>query len=82
LIDGRDVYRAARAMGYRGPVIVCSAFGARDAQRELGAEAAISKPFDPADPPVPFATSSKQPPAATPRKRRTRFKLRSVNSSS
>ena len=46
-IDGRTFYRQARANGYRGPVMICSAFGAQAARDELGAEASISKPFDP-----------------------------------
>ena len=48
-MDGRDVYRRIRSQGYEGPVVICSAYGAADAQRELGADAAISKPFDPKD---------------------------------
>ena len=47
IVDGRTVYRSARAGGYSGPFMICSAFGAREAQEELGAEASMSKPFDP-----------------------------------
>ena len=48
-IDGRTFYRRARLMGYPGPVLLCSAYGAESARRELGATAAIAKPFDPDD---------------------------------
>ena len=48
-IDGRMVFKRARDDGFEGPVIICSAFGAEAAKRELGAEAAVSKPFDPDD---------------------------------
>ena len=46
-IDGREVYRRARALGYGGPVLILSAFGARQAQRELGADDSMAKPFEP-----------------------------------
>ena len=46
-IDGREVYRRMRASGVEVPVVIISAFGARQAQRELGADAAVEKPFDP-----------------------------------
>jgi DNA-binding response OmpR family regulator len=46
-MDGREFYRQARGSGYTGPVIVCSAYGAGAAKVELGADAAIDKPFDP-----------------------------------
>lgn len=48
-LDGRTFYRLARSLGYSGPVILCSAFGAAAAQQELGAEASLAKPFDPDD---------------------------------
>jgi DNA-binding response OmpR family regulator len=48
-MDGRQFFAEARRHGYDGPVLVCSAAGAHAAQRELGAEAAIDKPFDPDD---------------------------------
>ena len=47
-IDGREFYRRAREMGYTSPVLILSAYGAREAQQELGAEASLAKPFDPA----------------------------------
>jgi two-component system OmpR family response regulator len=46
-LNGREVYGRARASGYEGPVAICSAFGATHARAELGAQAAISKPFEP-----------------------------------
>ena len=46
-MDGRTFYQRARQVGYGGPVVVCSAYGAANAQRELGAQGAIDKPFDP-----------------------------------
>ena len=48
-IDGRAFFRRARQSGYRGPIIICSAYGAEAARCELGASAAITKPFDPLD---------------------------------
>lgn len=47
VMDGRHFYAEARSAGYQGPVIVCSAHGAREACLELGAQASVSKPFDP-----------------------------------
>jgi DNA-binding response OmpR family regulator len=47
VIDGRTFYREMRALGYDIPVIILSAYGAETARRELGAEAALGKPFDP-----------------------------------
>ena len=46
-MDGRGFFRELRARGDRTPVLVSSSFGARTAQRELGAEGSIEKPFDP-----------------------------------
>ncbi len=46
LMDGREFYHRARDAGYGGPVIVCSADGAGQACRELGAQKALPKPFD------------------------------------
>jgi len=46
-MDGRSFYAAARDAGYDGPIVICSAYGARDASLELGADGAITKPFDP-----------------------------------
>lgn len=46
-MDGRTAFRALRAGGVTAPVLVLSAYGAHSARRELGAEAALDKPFDP-----------------------------------
>jgi two-component system response regulator MprA len=46
-MDGRTFYRELRSRGISAPVLIASAYGARSAQQELGAEAAIEKPFDP-----------------------------------
>jgi CheY-like chemotaxis protein len=46
-MDGRAVFREMRARGHTAPVLIASAYGARPAQQELGAEASIEKPFDP-----------------------------------
>jgi DNA-binding response OmpR family regulator len=47
--DGREFYRRARAGGYRSPILILSAYGAHEAQIELGADGSLSKPFDPED---------------------------------
>jgi len=49
VLDGPGFYRELRARGDTTPVLVTSSVGARDAQRELGAEGAIEKPFEPDD---------------------------------
>ena len=46
-MDGRTFYRELRARGHQAPVLIASAFGARAAQLELGAQGALEKPFDP-----------------------------------
>jgi DNA-binding response OmpR family regulator len=46
-IDGRTALRRMRALGVGAPVVIVSAYGARRAQRELAAEAAFEKPFEP-----------------------------------
>jgi two-component system response regulator (stage 0 sporulation protein F) len=46
-MDGRGFFRELRARGIDTPVLIASAYGARDAQKELGAEASVEKPFDP-----------------------------------
>jgi DNA-binding response OmpR family regulator len=46
-MDGRDFYRRARNAGFRGPIVIISAFGSEDAKQELGADAALAKPFEP-----------------------------------
>jgi CheY-like chemotaxis protein len=47
VLDGRAFYRELRASGNHTPVLIASAYGARDAQIELGAQGAIGKPFEP-----------------------------------
>lgn len=46
VMDGRTFYRELRQAGHRIPVIVLSAYQARAAAHELGADAGMSKPFD------------------------------------
>ena len=46
-MDGRTFFRELRSRGDKTPVLIASAFGAHDAQRELGAEGAVEKPFTP-----------------------------------
>jgi CheY-like chemotaxis protein len=46
-MDGRGFFYELRARGDHTPVLIASAYGARAAQRELGAEASVEKPFDP-----------------------------------
>jgi two-component system copper resistance phosphate regulon response regulator CusR/two-component system response regulator QseB len=46
-MDGREFYRRARSTGFHNPIIILSAYGAFAAQKELGADAALAKPFDP-----------------------------------
>jgi DNA-binding response OmpR family regulator len=47
VMDGRTFYKQLRERGVKTPVVIASAYGARAAQAELGAQAAIEKPFDP-----------------------------------
>jgi two-component system alkaline phosphatase synthesis response regulator PhoP len=49
VMDGRTCFRQMRARGIDAPVLILSAHDAKDAQRELHAEASMSKPFDPDD---------------------------------
>jgi DNA-binding response OmpR family regulator len=46
-MDGRAFYREYRARGGKAPVVLLSAYGALEARDELGADAAVTKPFDP-----------------------------------
>jgi two-component system OmpR family response regulator len=48
-MDGRTLYRRVSQAGYRGPVLVLSAFEPNRAKQELGAEASLEKPFEPED---------------------------------
>ena len=45
--DGRAVFRELRAAGVTTPVMILSAFDARRARDELGAEGFMNKPFEP-----------------------------------
>jgi DNA-binding response OmpR family regulator len=47
VMDGRTFVRELRALPCDTPVLVLSAYEAQRAQRELGAEAGMDKPFDP-----------------------------------
>ena len=46
-MNGRNVYRGIRQRHSGIPVLILSAFGAVTAQQELGAQAAMNKPFEP-----------------------------------
>jgi DNA-binding response OmpR family regulator len=48
-LDGRECFKEIRSRGYGVPVLILSAYGAEQARHELGAQAAVIKPFDPAD---------------------------------
>jgi two-component system, OmpR family, response regulator len=47
VMDGRSFYAALRGLPSDVPVLLLSAYGSRTAQRELGANDALDKPFDP-----------------------------------
>ena len=46
VMDGREVMRQSRGAGNNTPVLLLSAYGAQRARQELGANDALSKPFD------------------------------------
>lgn len=46
-LDGRAAFRKLREQGVDAPVLVLSANGAHAAKRELSADAALEKPFEP-----------------------------------
>ena len=46
-MDGRGFFHELRARGDATPVLILSAYDAEKTRNELGAEAAIAKPFDP-----------------------------------
>jgi two-component system response regulator AdeR len=46
VMDGRSFYQAFRNEGMGAPVVILSAHGARAAQRKLGAEDSMDKPFN------------------------------------
>jgi DNA-binding response OmpR family regulator len=45
--DGRAVFRELREKGVRAPILILSAYDARNAFEELGAQAFVNKPFEP-----------------------------------
>jgi DNA-binding response OmpR family regulator len=47
--DGRTVYREIREAGVRTPVLILSAYNARQATEEIGANAYLNKPFEPTE---------------------------------
>jgi DNA-binding response OmpR family regulator len=47
--DGREFFRRARTDGFSGAIVIISAYGALRAARELGADGAIEKPFEPSE---------------------------------
>jgi DNA-binding response OmpR family regulator len=49
VLDGQTALEESRRQGYDGRVIVLSAFGAKAEARQLHADDAVSKPFDPFD---------------------------------
>jgi DNA-binding response OmpR family regulator len=46
VMDGRTFFRELRKQGNDTPVLILSAYGAREAQRELHADGSLEKPFD------------------------------------
>jgi two-component system OmpR family response regulator len=46
-MDGRQFFHEYRSRGYDGSILILSAYGAEAGRRELGADAAVSKPFEP-----------------------------------
>jgi DNA-binding response OmpR family regulator len=48
-MDGRGFFREMAVRGHTPQVVILSAYGAHDAQRELKVAAACPKPFDPDD---------------------------------
>jgi two-component system, OmpR family, response regulator len=46
VMDGPTFFRELRARGVGTPVLILSAYDARKAQRELGADAYVQKPFE------------------------------------
>lgn len=47
VMDGRSFYRELRDRNIAVPVLLVSAYGARTAQHQLGADASLDKPFNP-----------------------------------
>jgi DNA-binding response OmpR family regulator len=49
IMDGWTFYRALRARNRYTPVLILSAYGSASARAELGADDALTKPFDPSE---------------------------------
>jgi DNA-binding response OmpR family regulator len=49
VVDGTSFFGRLEALPKRPPVLILSAFGAKSAQEELGAEASLAKPFEPTE---------------------------------
>jgi CheY-like chemotaxis protein len=47
VMNGRAFFRQLRADGIGTPILILSAYGAKSAQQELGAEGYVDKPFEP-----------------------------------
>jgi DNA-binding response OmpR family regulator len=63
-MDGQTMFRELRSRGFAVPVLILSAFGAERARVELGAQAAMAKPFD-VDDLLDRVTALVPPPSAT-----------------
>jgi DNA-binding response OmpR family regulator len=48
-MDGKETFKEIRRSGVASPVVFCSAYGAAQANVEVGAQGAIEKPFDPVE---------------------------------
>jgi DNA-binding response OmpR family regulator len=48
-MNGREFFAAVREAGVPTPVLILSAYGARQAGMEMGAQAHMNKPFEPDD---------------------------------
>jgi DNA-binding response OmpR family regulator len=46
-VGGEEVFVKARRAGVVCPIVICSSYGAEAAAKELGAQGAITKPFEP-----------------------------------
>lgn len=46
-MDGREAFKEMRRAGVDSPILFCSAYGAQEANKELGGQGAIDKPFHP-----------------------------------
>ena len=48
-MDGQELFQEVRRAGVVCPIVICSAYGAAQANRELGGQGSIEKPFDPVE---------------------------------